>query len=1552
MDKTGPEIRQLLNNTTKIVTTLDEEKGEKLYVTADKRGEKVGCKRPLCWTLLGLVVAAIVALIVLAATGILFTNSPTPLEQYNASISSARAFGGISSDNNRDHDNDLHGHHHDHSDHNHEHEHNDHDHHQSSSSPPQFVTETQSDEGQNPSIMSDESSDMSMYVPRTVEGELKIDNEIYVPAFEDTESEEYREFTSTFSDALKHALFDRNSIENGDNEIMVEVVKIRKGSVIVTYRIHWIPKHNAEPTEDLLTAQSLKTNLNNYLNNNNRMISIYHVANEDLATKPVLDLCKINNNDCEYKCEFDDSILDFICVCPHGQMSDTSSPKKCMPILDNSEPRHLPETTSRRFENFDSNGNTKSIPVEEKPSMGSEENEFDWKQGQHHTPETTTETESDLNFSHIFGHEDTETPKPEPNPEQEINSTPEPQSSQESEEESKPEPTIEPKLESKSDAMVEPEPEPTAEPKPEPTIESKEESEQEPQVEPEPEPAAEPKPEPTAEPNFEPEPTAKHESESSAEPQAEPEPSAEPEPEPTAEPKDEPELEPNAERKAEPEPEPNAEPKAEPEPEPTAEPKAEPEPEPTAEPKAEPETEPTAEPKAEPEPEPTAEPKAEPGPTTEIKNDEKTKIEMASEIMQTVPRTEPNIPESETQSNIESKQTDEPDSNVATIVGENEQKLNEATELKTTPKPMFDPTTFDLDSVIGLHTTLEPFTTQKTEIFNEKQTSFEDKKIESMKENSDKKESSMDDSIVTTMRVSISEPNVINDPSYEPNPEIISILQQNGHSMSSNDNFTNEDSTNDNDWLESDENVTTLVPQTTMITSNGDFMKTQNEKEISDDRVNKSESRSSKTLNDLIAETMTEKINENIDDGITFDMIKKNNEMPLESTTVKINMEESVTSKEGIQEKNTEDESVKNAVESTTSAHVFTNKIHDQNEDNTSNLNQNHMGSIIVTSTETSNVNTINTSQSQMPQSIYLNENHPTETTTAIIDTMGSFSIHQQNKDTHDDKNLMETLEKTTMSSPISNDKELDNENKDVTFDTINMLYNRSSKAVLDKENNMEDITESNEVLKDSSETSTDSDWLSESVTEVSLEDITKSNDSNESTETPTSKVDEIMGHGFAKDDFEPDYLNNMGSNTSKISDRDENLYGMSQDYENDDSRVKRVNIQKDKSLEISTLNSNSFETTTIGQYIYKMAEKTINGTAMTPETSMTTSRPAPVWEETENGSINDEMSNSEMNEHNPIENINVMTSTITPPTTALLIKQVMEQNNLPNMTDMSTQNTTQVNNLNVTIYEISNQNDNQSFITTKATNAQSTEFVDHETDMNPFLPEVENNKSLVKKLQEGHDIDPTNLNETQNENGDDHNINSSDVPSTNESNLSSSDMSQAKKTAEENDVSVISAQTTTTTANVDDIFNKLFTNSYSDIAESFPTTTEINKPSTNSFTSYNEEQTSGNSGSKEVLPISTFLLDTDDLDTTKRPAVSPANDLNNEADTTSSKPIQDIDNEFLSVVPIEQENDNELRKNYNSKNIQEFNSISDSPKKSDRRTDVNNFDSLLNNEA
>ncbi|XP_050350010.1 uncharacterized protein LOC126773241 isoform X2 [Nymphalis io] len=1537
-------------------------RGEKLYVTADKRGEKGGCKRPLCWTLLGLVVVAIVALIVLAATGILFTNSPTPLEQYNASLSSARAFGGITSDHSHDHDHS--GHHHDHSSHNHDHSDHDHSHDQGpiTSPRPQEVTETQSDEAQDLSIIPDESSDMSMYVPRTVEGELKIDNEIFLPAFEDPDSDEYKEFTQTFSDALKHALFDRNSIENGENEIMVEVIQIRKGSVIVTYRIHWKPKYNTEPTEDLLTAKTLKTNLNNYLDTNNRMISIYHVAeDQQIQTKPVLDICKVNNNDCEHKCEFDDSTLDFACVCPHGQIMDTNSPKSCMPILDNSETKHeIPKTTTQRQLTVDSSEDTmKTIseevkPNTESPNEATDENVFDWKKTRQYIPETTTETgEADLKFSHIFGHTDTEMPKPEPSPEHEIYSTVETHPSKESEEETK----SEPKLLSESTEDVQPEPEPTAEPKPEPEPEPKAEPEAEPTAEPKPEPEPEPKAEPEAEPTAEPKP------------EPEPEPKAEPEAEPTAEPK--PEFEASVEPTAEPEPGSAPESKAEPEPEPTAEPKAEPEPEPKAEPKPEFEAsvEPTAEPepgsapesKAEPEPEPTSEPKFEPESesTVEPETEWMTNEESSSEILQSHnPTTDsPNDTESVAHSAMKPEtnfQLTEKSTDITTIIepnsGDNdERKQNEATESNTSPRPMFDHPTFDLDSLMGLHTTPEPV---QSETEAGVLTSIDDKNKESVNE---ALENNADNSMTTTTtRVSISEPNSINEPSHEPRPEIISILQQNENPMDLNDTFSN-DSSADDDWLEAEENTTSLVPQNTDVTNNDDIIKTQTESEMSDERVNKTESRSSKTFEDFITETMTEQTSDIKNDDITFDLIRKNNEMSSESTTARMNMEqlETTTSNSGEMDDNVnEDKTNKNKLESTTSTLIFNNK-NNQNMDNIMDFNQND----VTTSTQSSNEHKIIMSQSEGTQIISLNEHSQMETTTTGIDTIYPNSLNPENKDLGGDKPLIETLEKTTVSSQISNGKPLENGGKEITFDTINMLYNRSSKAIIDKENNMQDITESNEISKDSAETSTDSDWLSESVTEINYEDNMKITESDETTETSAIKVDELLGRGLIKDDFEPDYLNNMGSKSSKTSDQDEMLYGMTHDYENDDSRVKRVNTQKENSdgsgtvhvteamLPNKDIESKTFESTTIGDYIYKMAGKKLDETVTNAEISLTTSHPAPVWEETEKDITVDESVKSKMNENDEVkDNINIMTSTVMPTTTdAFKIEdqQTINQDNVPKTSDINAQNISQVSNLNVTIYEISNPNDNQSIITTKPTNVQSSEFIDHETDMNPFLPEVENNKSLVKKLQEGHDIEPANLNETQNENVDEHMNNSNVV----------SDMSHVNENSNSNDLSVIPqvVQETTTTANPDHMFNQLFTNSNSRVEET--STTEANKTPINTIASISEEQTSEKSDNVEVLPISTFFLDTDDLDTTKKPTTLPENDLGNGAEKSTSKPLSD-DTEFLSVVPINDENDEQLKKDYSSENIQELNFISDSPEKSDKRTDVSNFDSILNNEA
>ncbi|CAH0722894.1 unnamed protein product, partial [Brenthis ino] len=1434
MDQKPVETRQLLNKVLPRDVLVEVEKGEKLYVTADKRGEKGGCKRPLCWTLLGLVVAAIVALIVLAATGILFGNSPTPLEQYNASVSSARAFGGITGDHSS-HNHDHSGHNHDHSGHHHDHDHDHNEHDHDETTPSEYSADTQNDEAHGP--LSEESDDTSMYVPRTVEGELKIDNEIFVPAMEDPDSEEYREFTSTFTDALKHALFDRNSMENGDNEIMIEVVQIRNGSVIVTYRIHWIPKHNTDTNEELLTAKSLKTNLDNYLNTNNRMISVYHVAEENIKARPVLDLCKVNNNDCEYKCEFDDSNLDFICTCPHGQIPDMHSPKKCISFLDE---QNIHETSHK-----DASASTMRSVSEEDNSdtddVQAKENEFDWKQKEHFVPDTTTETDHDLNFPHIFGHSSSEDPKPEPEPEP-VQTSPVPQSS---EEEPKPEPGAEPE-------STEVQPEPTAEPKPEPEPEPESESEPKPEPEPTIEPQPEPEPEPAAEPQPEPEPV----------PTAEPK----PEPEPTSEP------EPSSETKAEPEP--------------IAEPK--PEPEPTAEPKPEPTSE----------PEPTAEPKPNMESSSEVTPIQHPSMEYESRSKQGSIDAIPIISE-QTTNNPEMQQTTITNSE---HMPNSEEHQDEMTQVNTTPRRIFDHPTFDLDSLMGLHTTSESSQTISPE--NEIQRNIE---LEPQNEMP---------MTTTTMRISISEPGAINEPSYEPNPEIISILKENGEQAKSNDS--------DDDWLQVDDNNMNVIP------SNADTTTVANENsntQMQSESNDKSEQRSSKTFNDFLAEETTDKVNENKNDDITFDLIQKNNEMPSVETTTLMSEENTqvpVFIPSGPINIESKDNTNKKAMETTT-MNVLMNKVSEQSQDE-SKLSQ-FVTENNVYDTQVNNENKviINT-DSQSPA---LNEKPELQTTTEVEQNM--HSINEQNDDSDDEKKLVIALVHTTTPKPISEgmpemEKDMSNENSDVTFDTINMLYNRSSKAIVNQENKIEDITVSN----NNAEATTESDWLSESVTEVNYEDVAKKEEKIETTETSAAKIEEIMGTGMNKDDFEPDYLNNMETITKKMSDQSDVMYNMSQDYDSDDARVKRVNDQVENSDEngtnsihdvsISSSKVNPVETTTVGQYIYKVAEKNVN--EMTANTESSLPHPAPVWEEIEpeRETPVTEQPKPEPEESRVNNNVNVVTPTTMPPTTVANMGE-MEQIN-PSEMDAASQNTTQVSNLNVTIYEISSPNDNVSFITAKPA---VQDFEDHETEMNPFLPEVENNKSLVKKLQEGHDInEPTNLNETQNENVEEHN-NSDKVVM---------EAGQADKT---NEPVAIQPEQVTTAPNTNDMFNQLYTNSNPQINSD--SSTAVNKPVTFSPISDESQNTEAN---EKVIPISTFLLDTDDLDTTRRPTGIPKNELEN---TLSGEIVKSEgnNNEFLSVVPIEDVS-KDIKKDYSGDN-QELNFISDSPKKSDRRLDVSSLD-------
>ncbi|KOB69600.1 Atrial natriuretic peptide-converting enzyme, partial [Operophtera brumata] len=1431
--------------------------------------------------------------------GILFSGSPTTLEQYNTTVSSARAFGGLAPHPDHDHSGHDHsGHDHsghndsglDHSGHNDsglDHSgHNDSglDHSGHNSSHDQSVNATQPTETQHgPETLSDEANvqtvgldenDTSLYVPRTLEGQLEIDNEEFSQELEDTDSKEYREFVNSFTEALKRAVFDKSTLEKDDNDIKVEVrdprsrvqrvasftktlrravfnvnlknrdpdvfVEViqlrnlkrchlyssgtnhvqtfsnkfkeiilqlflcRNSSVIVTYRIHWTPKLNAEPSTELLTADSLTTKLDKYLAQNSRMISVYHIADGKIGAKPVLDICQIDKNQCEHGCEFDEMTLEFTCTCPHGQMLDMTNPKRCLMILENSYPLESAGNKDKEVKELSVNSNpstTKPMPDKEKPITESVVNQyFDWKETNHAIPETTTaESDSDVNFSHIFGHGINEYKTEAPVPELI----------------SAPEPTVEPKAE----------PKPTSEPVAEPESSA--------------EPAAEAAAEPAAELTPEPESAFKPESSFADKPTSE-------------KPRD---LEFILKQEAHPDPEPTAEP------EPTTNPfELEPEPISKPEPTAEPTPASESEPKPEPEPEPNVE--------TETKSEPE-------------PMSEPAVYVESTNSDV--LPTSEPDP----------ESSSELTELKQNEHAA------NTDEKLTLFMNKEKYDSNSTEEMEK-----------------------------TPTKASISEPNIIDEPS--PIPEIVSIFSKHSPKPELVAVETSETTTTEtNDWLETQQNEkkTVVKPETP--------------------KNSESEPRSFKSI-DIFDDELTTTT-------MPFRSIDIFDDEPTTTINVETGADEEIRVwPPGMAQENNKSEVFTNAPTEKSKTTTMKFSYMDEAPGNDVLINEHN---IQVPTTEMPTEN--NDEKSQNP---FTNES---TTTTPEPKSEDLHYINQQAANHDEEKQLMDALNKKYVTKPeITTEIGKPNEGMDISFDTINNLYNQSSKSI-DNQTKQE-TTDSLLNVYVEKESTTESNWLLEPVSEIKYEEAMNKLGKHETTESTLSKIEEFISSGKSKDDFEPDYLNNMSSN-NKMSEQDEPLFGFAHDYDSEDSRMKRINTKKEVATEDAAKGSSETDSksvtespmpvdaTTVIDYIYKSSEKSTEGPVTSNNVVVNSSteapfsqesKPAPVWEESEGDiTVKQLLKPLDTHEETPttttrdvkIDEIVMpleMSSTTTVAAEATQ-SQSTESPSWSSMSDSSTsssiqtvsnsdtesQNTTPVNNLNVTIYEISSHHNSSG--AAKDANVPAADFEDHETEMNPFLPEVENNKFLVKTLQEGHDIEPNNLTESQNENAEEH-----------------SNVSEANH---DNATSTIAPVNTKEYTTFDELIKSFQVNK-----------TEGAKEAVDAVKS--EENTADH---EETLPISTFLQDTDDLDisqerTTEHKTTIAENNLKNE-DATPPFSAED-DSDYLSVVPIAEERSEEmeaLKKSYSSESMQELNDISDSPKKSDRRTlNKTELVSVLNNEA
>ncbi|XP_044268825.1 uncharacterized protein LOC123014006 isoform X2 [Tribolium madens] len=484
-------------------------RGEKLYVTMDKRNKKKRNKC-LCWGLCLCIVAAAVIIGILAAVGVIGNQGPPGQEvsarHFGSSSSSEpeiKAAGGIFGLP-RDIVNET-------------------------TIPPEVKTPLTP----GPPVVTVSSvlptTETSMIqVPRALESQIVIDNLEFTPALADKNSTEFKTLAEALETELKNSLFSSDMLKYGAADVEVKVMDFASGSVVVKYRITWVFKDGIHNPKDPIDEEMLKRKIRNVLDKNNGFLNDYHISDNTVTVDRILDQCKIDNNGCEFNCSFDYQTANFMCSCPTGKYlaHDQKSCTDEVMVQPEAEFDHVhihstttPEPTHDHDHHHDNKPSVEPEPTSEP------EPTHDHDYHHHFEPEPTSEPEPTHDHDHHHHFE----PSAEPEP------TSEPEPSHDHEPSAEPEPTSEPVPTHDHEHHVETSSEPEHSSEPEPTNNQH-------NLHSIPEPTSEPEPEPTSEP----EPTHKpeepshqnyvhfHEAEPTSEPNAEPEPTAEPKPEPVS----------------------------------------------------------------------------------------------------------------------------------------------------------------------------------------------------------------------------------------------------------------------------------------------------------------------------------------------------------------------------------------------------------------------------------------------------------------------------------------------------------------------------------------------------------------------------------------------------------------------------------------------------------------------------------------------------------------------------------------------------------------------------------------------------------------------------------------------------------------------------------------------------------------------------------------------------------------------------------------------------------------------------------------------------------
>uniref|UniRef100_A0A182SVN6 SEA domain-containing protein n=1 Tax=Anopheles maculatus TaxID=74869 RepID=A0A182SVN6_9DIPT len=239
-------------------------RGEKLYVTKDKREKK---RKNWPFWLLGLaVLLAVIIVAILAGSGVIFNDSPTPVEsrQFGDKVAAAGVFGGGKSRPGN-----------------------------ASSSSTVPNTRTSSDYPTTPSPPSStlppvppSTEEITVYVPNTLEGQITLANVEFLEDYRNPNSSAYKTLAMELEEELKDTL----STPDARGPIYVKILNMKPGSVVVDYRVSW-EQNTMELSED-----AMKLRLNSFLQQNGNYLSTYIVPTNTIRVARLPDVCVMRNS--------------------------------------------------------------------------------------------------------------------------------------------------------------------------------------------------------------------------------------------------------------------------------------------------------------------------------------------------------------------------------------------------------------------------------------------------------------------------------------------------------------------------------------------------------------------------------------------------------------------------------------------------------------------------------------------------------------------------------------------------------------------------------------------------------------------------------------------------------------------------------------------------------------------------------------------------------------------------------------------------------------------------------------------------------------------------------------------------------------------------------------------------------------------------------------------------------------------------------------------------------------------------------------------------------